>query len=50
MGWAEPYSTELDTTAFLKMVETCSALQDAYNRNHNVVLDCAYVPRPSPVV
>src|SRR3546814_7455970 len=38
-----PYSTELDTGAFLRMVETYTALQDAYNREYGIALDCAYV-------
>ncbi len=45
-----PYSTKLDTAAFLRMVETYTALQDAYNREHGIASDCAYVTPPSHVV
>ncbi|WP_262245502.1 hypothetical protein [Parapedobacter soli] len=45
-----PYSTRLDTAAFLKIVETYTELQDAYNREYGVASDCAYVTPPSEVV
>ncbi|MGV3762563.1 hypothetical protein [Parapedobacter sp.] len=45
-----PYSTRLDTAAFLKMVKTYTALQDAYNREYGIASDCAYVTPPSEVV
>lgn len=45
-----PYSKKLDTANFLKMVDTYTALQDAFNREYGIVSDCAYVTAPSHVV
>ncbi|MEC3881597.1 hypothetical protein [Parapedobacter sp. 10938] len=45
-----PYSIKLDTTAFLKMVGSYTALQDAYNREYGIASDCAYVMPPNQVV
>ena len=45
-----PYASQLDTAAFLKMVETYTALQDAFNREYGIISDCMYVTPPNQVV
>lgn len=45
-----PYSFELDTAAFLELVENYTAIQEAFNREHDIVSDCAFLTLPSRVV
>lgn len=44
-----PYSSKLDTNAFLKKVANFTKLQQAYNKKWGVISDCMYLTPPSRV-
>ncbi len=43
------YSTEIDTVAFLKMVEDYTKAQKAYNTKYGIISDCSVPTQPTGV-